>query len=174
MALLLGLALWLGLGGCSCSEEPPRIEPLSKQELAKIPAVGPQDLQALLDGQKGKVVVLVVWSVRREACLAMYPKLNDLLKEGAGETVVIAVNIDRVADVRKEVLPMLAQHRPKFLNRVVRAGPEALASFVGVDWSGQVPAIAIRDRSGSKVAAFYGKRALDRAKARVAELLSAQ
>ena len=117
------LACAIGLGGCGCSEGP---EPLSSRELTQIPALSPPELKEFLDAQKGKVVVLAVWSVRREASLAAYPKLKEL--QGGDEPVIIAVNIDRVSDIRDKVLPIIRKEQPTFLNRVVSAGPDALAS----------------------------------------------
>ena len=169
IALLLALSLALGLGGCGCSDEAGP-EPLSGKELEQIPALTPMQLQELLAAHKGKVVVLAVWSVRREASVAMYPKLNELLQ--GDEPVVIAVNIDRVTDVRDKVLPILRKEQPKFLNRVLSVGPEALASFIDANkWAGQLPALALYDRAGQKAAAFYGDGALDKARAKLPSLL---
>ena len=170
IALLVGLALVFSFGGCTCSRKPPKVEPLSKEELASIPEITPPQLQALLAKHKGKVVVLVVWSVRHNGCVAMYPKLNGLA--GGAEPVVIAVSIDRVDDVRSKVIPMLEEQKPKFINHVVRGGADPLASFVGMDWSGgRVPAIVVYRRDGARDKAFYGDAALDTARRRVKQLL---
>ena len=166
--MLAGLVLCVAFAGCS--SEPPRLEPLTDEELARLPAVSPDELKALLDAQKGKVVVMAIWSVRREACLAMYPKLADLCKGGA-EPVVIAVNIDNLTDVRKKVFPLLEQHKPKFLNRVCRADPDALAAFVDPSWMGRVPAIVLFDRDGSRTETLLGENALTAAQQRLRELL---
>ena len=167
-ALLAGLAL---LAFTGCSDEPPSIPPLSKNELAKIPAVRPEQLASFIDSQKGKVVVLAVWSVRRDACLAMYPELGTLCSGGADEPVVVAVSIDRVDDVRAKILPLIKKHRPKFLNRVVPGGHDAVAGLMGKNWSGQVPAIALRDRDGEPAGFFYGQTALAKARRRLDQLL---
>jgi len=163
-----GLVAWGLLVGCS--GEPPQPDRLTGDELARIPVLEPGKIGALLESHKGKVVVLVVWSVRREACVAMYPQLGTLSGGGA-EPVVIAVNIDRVDDVRNKVLPLLDEHQPKFLNRICRAGPDALAAFVDPRWMGQVPALAVYDRAGRRVAAFMGEDALAQLKGRLPKLL---
>ena len=160
MAMRWVVAAGVLLGGCSCSDKRASVAPLSEQERATLPTVSPEQLQSLLDAEKGKVIVLVVWSVRRPACTAMFPKLGGLAAQGA---TIVAINIDRVDDVRKKVLPLLDQHRPTFTNRVLAAGPEALAPFVGTDWSGQVPALVVRDRAGQRVATYYGEGALEKA-----------
>jgi hypothetical protein len=170
----VAVALLVTLGGCSCSEEPPKVEPLSDRELAKLPAVTPEELQALLEAQKGKLVALVVWSVRREDCVALYPRLSELAQGRDADLTILAVSIDRVSDVREKALPLVEQHGGKWLNRVVRAGPEALAAFVGTDWSGQVPAIALLGRDGRPAGTFYGGTALAKAQARLRELLGAR
>ena len=168
-ALAVGLVLLVGLVGCS--REPPPAETLTDEELAKCPAVDPAQLKALLAEQKGKVVVLAVWSVRREACVAMCPRLGELAKAGGAGPVVVAVNIDRVADVREKVLPMIGEPQPPLLHRVVHGGPDALATFIGEEWMGAVPAIALYDRQGKRVAAFFGDDALPKAQERLAKLL---
>ena len=167
--LVLALALTLAVGGCSCSRDTGPA-PLSEQQLARIPPVTPEGLQSLLAEQQGKVVVLAVWSVTRQASLAVYPKLGDLAGAG-GEPVVIAVNIDHVDDVRDQVLPLLDKHQPTFVNRVCRVGPEGLASFMDMRWSGQVPALSLFDRGGKKVATFHGPGAFAKAQAVLPTLL---
>jgi len=169
--LLIGLvALTVWCGGCTCSREPPKVKPLTKEELAQIPEITPPQLQDLLAKHKGKLVVLVVWSVRHPGCAAMYPELNGLA--GDPEPVVIAVSIDRVDDVRAKVIPMLKDHKETFINHVVRGGADPLASFVGADWTGgRVPAIVLYRRDGARDKAFYGDAALDTARRRLKQLL---
>jgi hypothetical protein len=172
-------AFWLGVllvlvAGCS-SDTPAEMAPLSKQELAELPAVSYAELDALVKAQKGKVGVLAVWSVRREPCLAMYAKLGALGKGGADAApAVIALNIDRVDDVRSKVMPMVKQQGAALLNRVFRGAPEELTGLFGNAWGGRVPAICLFDREGTKAAAFNGDDALAKAEPRLKELLEQQ
>lgn len=169
MRALLVMLLALALGGCGCSDDP-GVDPLSDRELEAIPALTPTQLQDLLDAHKGKLVVLAVWSVRREASVAAYRRLGELPDEP--EPVVLAINIDRVSDIRDKVLPILRETKPAFENRVLSVGPEALATFIDRNtWAGQLPAFALYGRDGKKLAAFHGPDALDSAKAELAKLL---
>lgn len=168
-ALVLGVLIILSLGGCGCSDDP-GVDPLSRGELDQIPALTPVKLKELLEAQKGKIAVLAIWSIRREDSVAMYPRLNELATGGA-EPVVIAVNIDRVADIRDKVLPIVKREKPKFLNHVLSVGPEALTTFIDPNWPGQLPALALYDRAGKRSAAFFGPDALDKTKAALAKLL---
>ena len=168
MRNLLPIGLVLAVALCGCSDTP-GVDPLSEKELTAIPALTPMQLKEWLEAHKGKVVVLAVWSIRREASVAMYPKLKEL--HHGDEPVVIAVNIDRVSDIREKVLPIVKREQPKFLNRVLSVGPEALASFIDPNWTGQLPALALYDRAGKKAAAFHGTDAFEKAKAKLAELM---
>ena len=172
MRALLVMLLALALGGCGCSDDP-GVDPLTDRELEAIPALSPTQLQDLLDAQKGKLVVLAVWSVRREASVAAYRRLGEL--RGEPEPVVLAIDIDRVSDVREKVLPILRETKPQFENRVLSVGPEALATFIDRNtWAGQLPAFALYGRDGKKLAAFHGPDALDRARAELGKLLKAR
>ena len=169
--LLLLLASLVWLAGCGCSDSP-GVDPLNQEELATLPAITPPQLRELLDAQKGKVVVLAVWSVRRQASVDAYPQLKALCPGGPdAEPVVIAVNIDRVSDVRDKVLPIVKQAQPTFLNRVLSVGPEALATFIDKNWTGELPALALYDRAGRKVASGHGPAALAGIQARLPKLL---
>lgn len=167
-ALPLGIVIPLLLG-CS-SHERAEMAPLSERETDKLPAVNYAKLDALLKQQRGKVVVLAAWSIRHGGSVAAYDKLPTLAAD-AGELAIIALNIDRVDEVRSKVIPHVEGKKDGVIDRVLVAAPEEVMSLFDFNWGGQVPAISLFDRQGKRVESFYGADAFGKAKARVSQLL---
>ena len=159
--LLLGLVVVVAVG-CS-SDDAPKLDPLSQEEQAALPSVDSDGLKALLASHKGKAAVLAVWSAGHKDCEGLLPALAGVEKGAA----VITLSIDRVDDVREKVLPIVTEHGGAFENRVFGGAPPDIETFLKPEWSWRVPAIVLYGRGGSKVAEFYGREAVARAKAKL-------
>ena len=167
-ALLVGLAAVVA-AGCS-SGDAPELDPLSKREQSALPAVDAAGLKTLLDGHKGKLVVLAVWSAGTKECEGLFAGLAKLAGSAPG-TVVVTLNIDRVDDVRDKVLPVVEEQGGQCENRVFGGDPMDVEPLLSPDWGWRVPALAVYDRKGKKAGEFYGRGALGQAEAALRKLL---
>lgn len=116
------------------------------------------ETQALLEQQRGKVVVLDVWSTACEPCLRELPNLIALQERFPDTLVGVALNSD-YAGVRKKppefyrerVLKVLESKQAKLLNVLCTEPADELFTELKID---SIPAVFVYDRDGSLAARF--------------------
>ncbi|MFC1806327.1 hypothetical protein ACFL09_05035 [Planctomycetota bacterium] len=143
--------------------------------------------KALIAEHEGRIVVLGGWSATMADHVAFYEGLGALAeleaepKPGArpkakdrpkARPAVIAMNLDGAVAVKDKVLPLIRKVEPAFANCVFNGEQMMLTAVVDPEWAGIVPAVWIYDRKGALRASFYGAGALDKAKAKLEQMLT--
>jgi len=154
-----------------CSSEGPTIEPLSDSDLSELASIDFDGLKQRVSDNKGKLVVTAFWSSDGKDSKAVYAELGALCAaKGQDAPLLLAVNIDRPDDVRKNTLPFLREQKTTFENRVYKGDVMMLMNWFGQDWSGWLPAICIHNADGQVVGKFFGKNAAKQASATLKQL----
>lgn len=103
------------------------------------------ELQALIEQQQGKVVVVQFWSTWCEPCKRMLPDLVELQKRFGEPVAAISVNVDYHAgleepaeSLRSEVEPILKQHDARFQNVISATPDEELFARFGMATNGVI------------------------------------
>lgn len=103
------------------------------------------ELQAAIDQQQGKVVVVQFWSTWCDPCQRMLPNLVELQKRFGEQVTAISVNTDYHAglqepaeSLRSEVEPILKQHDARFQNVISATPDEELFSRFGMATNGVI------------------------------------
>ena len=133
----------------------PAIEDSTK---ARIVALKPQDIPALIESERGKVILLNVWATWCKPCVEEMPYLLDIaVKFGPEDLSLLLVSMDALADSQKAVIPFLRERGVKSPYYIKAKGPdEPFINAVDSSWSGAIPATVIYDRKGRKVEQFEG------------------
>ncbi len=170
-ARTLGLAIaCVVLAGCS-SGDPESLDNLSDAERGELPVLDHQGVKEQIAQHKGRIVALAAWSANREGHEAFYKGLGGLAAGDAeAGPVVIAMNLDGAVAVRDKVLPLIREVQPAFANCVFDGDQMMLTAVVDPEWAGLLPAVWLYDGEGKVAASFYGANALDRARAKLAEM----
>ncbi|MFC1806185.1 hypothetical protein ACFL09_04305, partial [Planctomycetota bacterium] len=148
---------------------------LSETEQAVLPAIDGVKLKALIEGQKGKVVVLAAWSATDAASTTLYPKLAQLAApEAKAGPVVIAVNVDGLSDARAKALPLVTAHKGATVNHALVGGTMELMGLVDIAWGGKPPALWLYDHEGKQAEErFEGADAAEKAAETLKKLVKA-
>lgn len=103
------------------------------------------ELQALIDQQQGKVVVVQFWSTWCEPCKRMLPDLVELQKRFGEPVTAVSVNTDYHAgfqdpaeSLRSEVEPILKEHDARFQNVISATPDEQLFERFGMATNGVI------------------------------------
>lgn len=103
------------------------------------------ELQALIDQQQGKVVVVQFWSTWCEPCKRMLPDLVELQKRVGEPVTAVSVNTDYHAgfqdpaeSLRSEVEPILKEHDVRFQNVISATPDEQLFERFGMATNGVI------------------------------------
>lgn len=141
----------LSVTGCGGQKGIPNAEKAwerpGKGEVRPIEAEG---LKALLERNRGRVVVINLWATWCPPCVAEMPELqkfHDLHDDGS--VLLAAVSADALETLETAVKPFVQKQGLTFpvyiLKEVV---PDELGHALGVDFSGALPTTLIYDREG--------------------------
>lgn len=119
------------------------------------------DLQALVAEQKGKIVVVDVWSTSCEPCMKEFPHLVALQKKHPDDLVAISFDVDYigvkkkpVAFYRERVLKFLSsQAENRILNRMCTTAADEFFTEIKLD---SIPAIFVYGSDGALAKLFQG------------------
>lgn len=112
-----------------------------------------EQLQELVAGHKGRVVVVDLWSTSCEPCLTEFPHLVALQKRHPDDVVCISFDCDfigaknkPVAYYRERVLKFLtSQNAGQIINGISTLAADELFDKIDVD---SIPAVYVYDRTG--------------------------
>ncbi len=118
-------------------------------------------LQSLVSDQKGKIVVVDVWSTACEPCMKEFPHLIRLQTKYPDDVVAISFDIDYAgiknkppAYYRERVLKFLgSQSESKVLHRMCDTAAEDLFTEIKLD---SIPAVYVYGRDGTLAKRFDG------------------
>lgn len=136
----------------------PKSVPLAEERLVEADW---SDLQKLIAEQKGKVVVLDVWSTACEPCMKEFPHLIALQNRFPDDVVAISFDIDYagikkkpVSYYRERVLKFLgSQPESTALHRMCTTAADELFTEINLD---SIPAIYVYGRNGELAQRFDG------------------
>jgi thiol-disulfide isomerase/thioredoxin len=119
------------------------------------------DTEDLIADQRGKVVIVDVWSTACEPCLREFPHLVELQERFPDTVVCVAINSD-YAGVRKKppeyyrdrVLKVLESKQAKVINVLCTEPADELFTQLKID---SIPAVFVYNRDGELVAKFDHK-----------------
>jgi thiol-disulfide isomerase/thioredoxin len=116
------------------------------------------ETQSLIAQQKGKIVVVDVWSTSCEPCLREFPHLITLQVRYPDDVVCIGLNCDYVGIKKKppesyveKVTKVLDDYRAKIVNVLCTTPSDDLFAAVEI---GSIPAVLVFDRTGQRLHTF--------------------
>jgi len=120
------------------------------------------ELQALIEQQKGKLVIVDVWSTACEPCMTEFPRLIELHDRFPEDVVAISFDIDYagiknkpVGYYRERVLKFLGeQKKNRVLHRMCTTAAEDLFTDIKLD---SIPAVYVYGRDGDLLKRFEGE-----------------
>jgi thiol-disulfide isomerase/thioredoxin len=164
------VACGLLMAGCSGSSSP---QP-DGSEHVKLEVIDEVDFAAVLEGHRGKVVLVDFWATWCDDCVKLFPHTVELHKRFADRGLtVISVDFDDPDEERTVALEFLINKGATFQNFISRYGT-GTQSAEAFDLDGPLPQMKLYDRQGRLHKSFGGElgevdpRELDRA---VEELL---
>ena len=120
------------------------------------------ELRALLDRQRGRVVVLNLWATWCVPCLREIPDLVELEKEFAARGVTLmGLGMDEGSSLQGMVEPFRRKHFPEF-RTWLRNEPDmdTLVSVVDPAWNEVLPTTYLIGRDGKLARKIQGKKTL--------------
>ena len=148
LTLLLAL---LATGGCGGPEpSPPALAAPTPPTSPDVSVLEPGELKQLLEGLRGKVVLVNVWASWAAPSRAEFPDLDVFAREYRDRNVqVLAISVDAPESRDSAAVPFVNQRRPGFRVVVRAAGPEqAFRDLLDPTWDGAIPTSFIFDREG--------------------------
>jgi len=121
--------------------------------------VDAKGLAQLLDGQRGKVVLVNFWATWCEPCRQEYPDLVRLQKAlGARGLQVVGISTD-FASALPAAEKFLAEQKPTFPNYHKKSGGDDQDFINAIDkgWGGELPFSVLYERTGKKSKTLSGK-----------------
>jgi len=116
------------------------------------------EVEALVQKQAGKIVVLDVWSTSCEPCLREFPRLIALQQRYPNDVVCIGLNCDYVGIKKKppefyreKVTKVLADHKARIINVLCTMPSDDLFAELKID---SIPAVFVYDRKGQRAHTF--------------------
>jgi thiol-disulfide isomerase/thioredoxin len=162
---LTALALILGLiAGCTKTETTPEDAAKTDSNKTDVPAISvsiqsAEELQKVIAGHKGKIVVVDLWARTSEPSLEQLPELQELQEKFPDDVVAISLNLEHNDDVaadenlRKKVLAKLTELNMKTVNVVSSTSQNDVLDSHGLF---SLPAAIVYDGEGEFLKCFDG------------------
>ena len=156
------LLVWLVLiAGCTESrhtEVAPKKDEAGKDIEPDIRLASWSEVEELVDSQRGKVVVLDVWSTWCVPCIREFPHLVELQQEYGEQIACISLNCnytgaegEEPVDAREEIAAFLTKQQATFPNVISTTPDEEL--FTVLD-AAAVPIVRVYDKNGALAKQF--------------------
>jgi thiol-disulfide isomerase/thioredoxin len=134
-----------------------------------MPLISAQELRALLDRNRGRVVLLNFWATFCAPCIKEIPELVKLERElGPQGFTLVGVALDEPSDRTVRVEPFRAKYFPDFPT-YLRGEPDmdALVSAVDAAWNEILPTSYVIGRDGKVVHRIQGGKSYEAFRAAV-------
>ncbi len=118
------------------------------------------DVKALMDASKGKVVLLNFWATWCKPCIKEFPELVKLYNnyKDKGFTIVF-ISADVPEEIKTKVVPFLKTQGVDFLTYYNGFdNPEDLINFIDKNWQGAIPSTYIYDKDGKMESSMLGSK----------------
>jgi cytochrome c biogenesis protein CcmG/thiol:disulfide interchange protein DsbE len=131
-----------------------------------------QAYQKLVEGYRGKPLLVTFWATWCEPCRHEYPMLNELAKQYAPQGLkVVGVNLDDDGDLIL-MRRFLARYKPVFPNYRKTAGElSAFTQVVLPGWSGSLPVSIFYGKDGQQAGHVMGEGTRETYEAAIRSLL---
>ncbi len=139
-----------------------------------IEQISPDALKAILQEERGNVVVLNLWATWCAPCLTEIPDLQKLEADMADQNVsLIGIAVDEPRGNTRHIETMRDQRFPGFRTYARdNRDTDYLVSVVDPAWNEVVPTTYIIGRDGSVQTRIQGKKSLDAFKVAVTEVMN--
>lgn len=130
---------------------------------AAMPLLSAKELRALLDANRGRVVLINFWATFCAPCIKEIPELVRLERElGPRGLTLVGVALDEPADRTTRVEPFRAKYFPDFPTWLrSEADMDALVSAVDPAWNEILPTSYIIGRDGKVVRRIQGGKSYE-------------
>ncbi len=167
LTAVFAAAILLSGSGGTQKEVPPKPSAppqtaASKPAPPKVTEIDEAALKSLLGAGAGRVRPLLVnfWATWCVPCREEFPDLVKIREQyGESRLDFILVSLDDPSDIEKAVPEFLSEQRANNLpSYLLHAADESVAiNFVDPDWSGELPATFLYDRTGNVVFKHKGR-----------------
>ncbi len=131
------------------------------QEVKPISTV--EDIKLIMDGGKGKVILVNFWATWCKPCVKEFPELVKLYnnyKDKGFEIVFISVDVPE--EVEPKVIPFLKKQGVDFVSYFNKFDkPEELINYIDKNWEGAIPSTYIYDKEGKLTSHILGSRSYE-------------
>jgi thiol-disulfide isomerase/thioredoxin len=135
----------------------------SRMTEPRVEAINEKKLNAVLQKNRDRVVLLNFWATWCEPCVAEFPELVRLANENLGRVAVIAVSIDDDEEVHTKVIPFLQKQAVPFTSYIKKTkDDEAFINHVDPKWSGAIPATFIYRPDGTLAQRMIGQQSYEK------------
>jgi thiol-disulfide isomerase/thioredoxin len=122
-------------------------------------SIDDKEVQSLLSGLKGNVVVVNIWATWCKPCVVEFPHLVKLRtayeKKGVS---LIFISVDESEEIDTAVLPFLRKQKVSFPTYIKSGEDEPFMDAIGKGWRGAIPTTFIFDRAGKQAATLIGAK----------------
>ncbi len=152
-------------GSDSVPDDPPVLPPEDAEKAAKQVQLKIQswdEIQTWVGSQKGKVVILDVWSTFCEPCIEEFPQFVELHNRLGEQVACASVDIDYYGagdtpeEIQPRVIEFLTKHTATSVNFVSSTADEEVLDTIGV---AAIPAVLVYDRFGKLQKTFTNDNA---------------
>ncbi|MDZ4857785.1 MAG: TlpA disulfide reductase family protein [Candidatus Hydrogenedentes bacterium] len=155
-------------------ETPATVAPVVTGEVS---LANPEKLKMLLDGAKGKTLVINVWATFCVPCLEEMPELAQFYTErDADKIAFLSLSADPLYSFDDVVKPFVAERKIPFPVYVLEdVPPDTLIEMLGVEsskWSGELPGTFVLDGDGVLKHSWLERVHLDDLKTSVASVVA--
>lgn len=165
LQLTIAALVLASLCGCKKADTPEDPSTDSANQGPAKPAItvatkNSEELEELIAGHKGKIVIVDLWTRSSEPCLAELPQLQALQEKYSDDVAAISLNLDHtegnVADeaARKKVLAKLTELK---MNTINVMSSETRSDVLGEQGLFGIPAVIVYDRNGKFHKCFDGE-----------------
>ena len=131
------------------------------------------DVKAIFESVKGKVVLINFWATWCKPCVKEFPDLVKLQKEynDSGFELVF-ISLDVPEDLNSKLKPFLTKQGVDFTTYYSTfVKPEDLMEFVDKNWNGAIPSTYIYDKEGNLSKSFLGGKSYEEFEKDIKKLL---
>lgn len=125
-----------------------------------IKSIDAKGLKEIIEKRNGKALFINFWATWCIPCREEFPDLVKLYNKYKKDRIeFITISIDYPDEIDSKILPFLKEMKNEMTTYVFNhSNSGEFINFVNKDWSGDLPATALYDKSGKQKIFFSGKK----------------